>query len=170
MKYVTIINNEQYEVEIDNDGGVFVNGEPRDVDFLNLGGSLYSVITQNQSLEVVIDDETDKIEVLMGGRLYETQVLDERALLMAQRRGGLGGGSGEVHAPMPGLIVKVVVQEGQEVAQGKTVVILESMKMQNELKSPIDGIVSAIHIEPSQTVNKNDLLIEIEPPSEEEEE
>jgi len=168
MKYVTIINNEQYEVEIDNDGGIFINGERRDVDFLNLGGSLYSVITQNKSLEVVIDDENDKIEVLMGGRLYETQVLDERALLMAQRRGGLGGGSGEVHAPMPGLIVKVVVEVGQEVEQGKTVVILESMKMQNELKAPVDGTVTAIHIEASQTVDKNALLLEIEPPEEDE--
>lgn len=168
MKYVTIINNEQYEIEIDKDGQVLVNGEARDFDFLNLGGSLYSVITQNHSLEAVIDDEDNKIAVMMDGRLYETQVLDERALLMAQRRGGLGGGSGEVHAPMPGLIVKVVVQEGQEVEQGQTVVILESMKMQNELKSPIDGTVDKIHIEASQTVDKNDLLIEIEAPSEDE--
>lgn len=169
MKYVTIINDEQYEIEIDNDGGILVNGESRDVDFLNLGGSLYSVITQNRSLEVVIDDEDDKIEVMMEGRLYETQVLDERALLMAQRRGGLGGGSGEVHAPMPGLIVKVVVESGQEVTQGQTVVILESMKMQNELKSPIDGTVTSVHVEASQTVDKNALLLEIEAPTEDEE-
>ncbi len=169
MKYVTIINNEQYEIEIDKDGGILINGESRDVDFLNLGGSLYSVITQNKSLEVVIDDEDDKIEVMMSGRLYETQVLDERALLMAQRRGGLGGSSGEVNAPMPGLIVKVVVEDGEEVAQGQTVVILESMKMQNELKAPIDGTVTNIKVEASQTVDKNALLLEIEPPASEEE-
>jgi biotin carboxyl carrier protein len=167
MKYVTIINEEQYEIEIDKDGGVLLNGEPRDVDFLNLGGSLYSVITQNQSLEVVIDDEDNTIEVMMNGRLYETQVLDERALLMAQRRGGLGGSSGEVHSPMPGLIVLVAVENGQVVEQGQTVVILESMKMQNELKAPINGTVSAIHVEAGQTVDKNAFLIEIEPPEEE---
>lgn len=164
MKYVTIINNEQYEIEIDNDGGILLNGEPREVDFLNLGGSLYSVITQNQSLEVVIDDEDNKIEVMMNGRLYETQVLDERALLMAQRRGGLGGGSGEVHSPMPGLIVKVTKEIGQAVAAGQTVVILESMKMQNELKAPSDGTIKAIHVEAGQTVDKNTLLVEIEVP------
>lgn len=166
MKYVTIINNEQYEIEIDNDGGILLNGEPRDVDFLNLGGSLYSVITQNKSLEAVIEDEENIIEVMMDGRLYETQVLDERALLMAQRRGGLGGGSGEVHSPMPGLIVKVTVEEGQDVEQGTTVVILESMKMQNELKAPISGKIKAIIVVAGQTVNKNDLLIEIETPEE----
>ena len=169
MKYVTIINNEQYEVEIDNDGGILVNGESRDVDFLNLGGSLYSVITQNQSLEVVIDDEDNTIEVMMNGRLYETQVLDERALLMAQRRGSLGGGSGEVHSPMPGLIVKVTKEIGQAVVAGQTVVILESMKMQNELKAPSDGTIKAIHVEAGQTVDKNTLLIELEVPEEESE-
>ena len=168
MKYVTIINNEQYEIEIDNDGGILLNGEPRDVDFLNLGGSLYSVITQNQSLEAVIEDEDNIIEVMMAGRLYETQVLDERALLMAQRRGGLGASSGEVHSPMPGLIVKVTVTPDQEVHQGQTVVILESMKMQNELKAPADGKVISIHVEAGQTVDKNTLLIEIEPTEEQE--
>lgn len=167
MKYVTIINDEQYEIDIDKDGGILVNGEPRDVDFLNLGGSLYSVITQSQSLEVVIDDEDNKTAVMVNGRLYETQVLDERALLMAQRRGGLGSNSGEVHSPMPGLIVQVVVEDGQVVEQGQTVVILESMKMQNELKAPISGTVSAIHVEAGQTVDKNTFLIEIEPPEEE---
>ena len=166
MKYITIINNEKYEINIDKDGGILVNGEPRDVDFLNLGGSLYSVITQNQSLEVVIDDEDNTIEVMMNGRLYETQVLDERALLMAQRRGGLGSNSGEVHSPMPGLIVQVTVEKGQTVKQGQTVVILESMKMQNELKAPVEGTVSAIHVEAGQSVDKNAFLIEIEAPSE----
>ena len=167
MKYVTIINNEQYEIEIDKDGGILVNGEPRDVNFLNLGGALYSVITQNQSLEVVIDDEDNKIAVMMLGRLYDTLVLDERALLMAQRRGGLGTGSGEIHSPMPGLIVKVTVNDGQAVEQGQTVVILESMKMQNELKAPLDGIVSVIHVKAGQSVDKNALLLEIEVPEEE---
>lgn len=164
MKYVTVINNEQYEIEIDRDGKLLVNGETRDVDFLNLGGALYSVITETKSLEVVIEDEDNKIAVLLGGRLYDTQVLDERALLMAQRRGGIGGGSGEVHSPMPGLIVKVPVEEGQEVHQGQTVVILESMKMQNEIKAPIDGVIRSIHCDAGQTVDKNTLLIEIEPP------
>jgi len=167
MKYVALINNEQYEIEIDNDGNILLNGEPRDVDFLPLGASLYSVITDGKSLEVVIDDEQGNYQVMMGGRLYEGQVLDERALMMAQRRGGLGGGSGEVNSPMPGLIVAVPVEEGQTVSQGQTVVILESMKMQNELKAPIDGVVGSVNVETGQTVDKNALLIEIKSPDEE---
>ena len=163
MKYVTIINNQSYEIEIDNDGGVLVNGEARDVDFLNLGGSLFSVITENRSFEAVIDDDNDKIAVMMTGRLFETQVLDERAMLMMQRRGGQVSASGDVLAPMPGLIVEVTTEQGAEVSQGDTLIILESMKMQNELKSPADGVVRSIHVESGQAVDKSDLLVEIKP-------
>ena len=165
MKYVTIINDERYEIEIDNDGSVLVNGEERDVDFLNLGGSLFSLITENKSFEAVIDDDEGKIAVMMRGRLFEAQVLDERAMLLLQRRGGQPSGSGEINAPMPGLIVEVSVESGQTVQQGETLIILESMKMQNELKSPVDGVVGSIHVSAGQAVNKNDLLVEIQPPT-----
>ena len=161
MKYVAIINNQQYEIEIDEDGKVLIDGDERDVDFLNLGGSLFSVITENKSLEAVIDDDEGRIAVMMGGRLFETQVLDERAILMMQRRGVQETGSGEVHAPMPGLIVEVTVQLDQQVEIGDTLVILESMKMQNELKSPIAGVVRSVQVAAGQPVEKNMLLVEI---------
>ena len=164
MKYVTIINNERYEIEIDNDGSVLVNGELRDVDFLNLGGSLFSLITENKSFEAVIDDDEGRIAVMMRGRLFEAQVLDERAILLMQRRGAQPTGSGEVQAPMPGLVVAVTAAVGQVVRQGDTVIILESMKMQNELKSPVDGLVASIHVEAGQAVDKNELLVEVKPP------
>ena len=159
MKYITIINDQQFEIEIGSDGQLTVNGEPREVDFLSLGPSLYSVITDNHSLEVVIDGESGQYDVLMLGHLYEAQVLDERAMLMAQRRGGLGVSSGEIHSPMPGLIVKVPVAVGQEVAQGETLIILESMKMQNELNSPISGMVESVQVTAGQTVDKGALLV-----------
>ena len=168
MKYVTIINERRFEIEVDNEGRVLIDGEERDVDFLNLGGSLYSLITENKSFEAVIDDDEGRIDVMMRGRLFEAQVLDERAMLLMQRRGGIVDSSGEVHAPMPGLIVDVTVEEGEAVAKGQTVVILESMKMQNELKSPIDGSARAIHAVAGQAVDKNDLLVEIKPLASEE--
>ena len=164
MKYVTLINDQSYEIEIDQEGKVLVNGEQRDVDFLNLGGDLFSVITENRSLEAVINDDEGKIAVMMSGRQFEAQVLDERAMLMMQRRGTQATGSGEVKAPMPGLIVAVTTERDKSVAKGDTVVVLESMKMQNELKSPIEGVVRAVHVEAGQAVDKNELLIEIRAP------
>ena len=168
MKYVTVVNDQSFEIEIDNDGAILVNGELREVDFLNLGGSLYSIITENKSLEAVIDDDEGKIAVMMRGQLFETQVLDERAMLLVQRRGGINVSSGDVNAPMPGLIVMITVELGQKVTQGDTVAILESMKMQNELKSPIAGVVRSIQAEAGQAVDKGDILVEIGPQADEE--
>jgi biotin carboxyl carrier protein len=161
MKYVTIVNGQQFEIEIGKDGELSINGERRQVDFLNLGPSLYSLISNHLSLQVVVDGESGHYEVLMKGHLYEIQVLDERALMMAQRRGGLGASSGDLHSPMPGLIVAVQVEVGQGVMQGETLVILESMKMQNELKAPVDGVVESIKCEAGQTVDKGTLLVTV---------
>ena len=97
--------------------GVLVDGKERDVDFLNLGGSLFSLITNNKSFEAVIEDDEGRIDVMMRGRLFEAQVHEERALLLMQRRGGLTVSSGEVSAPMPGLVVEVRAALGEGVAK-----------------------------------------------------
>lgn len=161
MKYTTIINNKQFEVEILKDGEVLVDGKLHEVDFLGLEESLYSIIQNSRSYEVAIEEERGKYELQLEGRLFEATVLDQRSLLMAQRKGGLTSGSGEITSPMPGLIVEVMVNEGDEVTQGQTVVILESMKMQNELKAPLDGTVKKISCEAGQTVDKGDLLVNV---------
>lgn len=163
MKYITTINEKQFEIDIQKDGSVLVNGQPREVDFLPLGPALYSILMNNLSLEAVIDEKDGEYQVLMGGRLYEGKVLDERSRLLLARSGGLEDNSGEVSikAPMPGLIVAVTVAEGQHVTKGETIVILESMKMQNELKAPRDGTVQRISVQPGQTVEQKKVLITI---------
>ena len=161
MRYVTIINDTRFEIDIEKDGTLRVNGEPREVDFLTLGPALYSILMEHRSYEMVIEERDGGYEVLMQGRLYSGQVLDERAQLLASRRGGLDADSGElsIKSPMPGLIVAIPVAEGQEVKKGQTLVVLESMKMQNELKTPRDGIVQRISVAPGQSVEQNKLLI-----------
>jgi biotin carboxyl carrier protein len=163
MKYVTIINGKQFEIEIRSDSTLLVNGERREVDFFSLGPSLYSVIMDNQSYAVVIEEQDGDYQVQMRGHLFTGEVLDERAQLLASRRGGLTADSGEISikAPMPGLIVALPVSEGQEVKAGQTVVILESMKMQNELKAPRDGTVQRISVEVGHSVEQNKLLVTI---------
>jgi biotin carboxyl carrier protein len=161
MKYITIINNQQFEVEIQRDGSVILNGKRHEVDWLELPESLYSMIKDNKSIEVAIDDSGGTTNVLLEGRLYETQVLDQRAMMMLNRRGGIKLDSGEVHAPMPGLIVDVLVTVGDTVTEGQTVVILESMKMQNELKAPRSGVVQTVERLKGSTVDKNALLLVI---------
>ncbi len=161
MKYITTINDRRFEIEVRNDGTVWVNGEQRDVDFLPLTESLFSIIMNSTSHEAVVEEMDGNYEVLMGGRQYSGTVIDERSQLLRSRRGGLEADSGEIsiRAPMPGLIVVIPVSEGETVTAGQTLVILESMKMQNELKAPRDGIVQRISVEPGQTVEQKKVLI-----------
>lgn len=162
MRYQTTINDRTYDIEINNDGELFVNGEKRDVDFISLGGTLYSIITQRKSLEALIDNQNNnEHEVLIKGRLYNVNVLDERDILLGSRRGDNFSASGEISikAPMPGLIVDVPVQEGDTVEKGQTLVILESMKMQNELKAPREGLIHRIGAKPGESVEQNKILI-----------
>lgn len=163
MKYLTTINNKSFEIDIQPDGSLTVNGEKRDVDFRALGPAMYSILAENVSHELTIEQRDGDIEVLMRGRLYTSTVLDERALLMAQRSGGLAAESGELKlkSPMPGLIVAVRVESGQEIKAGQTIIILESMKMQNELKAPRDGVVGTVQVQPGQTVEQNKVLVTI---------
>lgn len=161
MKYVTTINNKKFEVDIRNDGSVWVNGKTREVDFLALGPALYSIIMDTIQHEVVVEGVEDNVEVLLNGRLYTGTVLDERSQLMKSRRGGLEADSGEVtiRAPMPGLIAAVQCAEGDAVEAGQTLVILESMKMQNELKAPRAGTVQRVSVASGQTVEQRKVLI-----------
>jgi biotin carboxyl carrier protein len=161
MKYVTTINNKKFEVDIRNDGSVWVNGKTREVDFLALGPALYSIIMDTIQHEVVVEGVEDNVEVLLNGRLYTGTVLDERSQLMKSRRGGLEADSGEVtiRAPMPGLIAAVLCNEGDAVEAGQTLVILESMKMQNELKAPRAGTVQRVSVTSGQTVEQRKVLI-----------
>lgn len=161
MKYLTIINNQQFEVEINRDGTVTVNGQAHEIDFRSIGPGRYSLLKDRKSLEIVVEVTSEGYDILMDGRRYAGQVLDERALLMANRKGGLRLNSGEVTSPMPGLIVQVPVAIGDTVNEGQAVVILESMKMQNELKAPRPGKVEQVLVAQGQTVEKGALLVVI---------
>ena len=162
-RYHTEVNGHIYEIEIFKDGHMLINGEERTVDFHSLGPSVYSIITNHKSLLAIIGEESGaRIEVLLSGKLYNTEVIDERAMLMEQRKGGRRSTSGEILSPMPGLIVLVSAETGQQVQEGETLVVLESMKMQNELKSPVSGMVSAIHCASGETVEKGALLVQID--------
>lgn len=161
-KYSTIVNGKRYEIEIYKDGLLIVNGEERSVDFHNLSPSVYSILTNHKSYLAIFGEESGShIDIQLNGRLYSTEVYDERSLLMDQRKGGSQTSSGEVRSPMPGLIVNVPVNTDQIVTEGDTLVVLESMKMQNELKSPMKGIVSSIHCRDGDTVEKDALLVVI---------
>lgn len=164
MKYYSKINEKEFIIEIRPDGAIVVNDETYSFDFQRLpDGGTVSLLLNNRSVEAVVDEREDSWEVLTQGELYSVRVQDERAYRLAQARGtGLDmGHDAEVKAPMPGLVIRVLVEVGAVVERNEKVVILESMKMENELRSPKEGVVTAVNVIPGASVEKGQALVVI---------
>jgi biotin carboxyl carrier protein len=162
MKYATTLNGKTYLIEINEDRKVIVDGVEYKVDFETVAGQpVYSLILDDHSYEAYVSEGEQDWQVLMRGQLYSVQVEDEREKRLKTAAGGAVAASGEftLKAPMPGLIVTVPVSEGQAVQKGDNLVILESMKMQNELKCPREGTVSRIKVKTGDSVEQNQVLV-----------
>ena len=105
----------------------------------------------------------DTWEVLLMGRQFPILVEDEREKRLRAAAGGTLSDSGEYHlrAPMPGMVVSIPVQDGQEIEKGQVLVILESMKMQNELKSPRAGKISRVRVKSGESVEQRQTLLSV---------
>jgi acetyl/propionyl-CoA carboxylase alpha subunit len=164
MKYVATTGEREILVEIINDQQVEVDGVLYDIDFESVSeNTVYSLLANNQSYDALVYEGDDGWQVLLLGSQYIFQVEDERERRL---RASLGGGIPEnvdfhLKAPMPGLIVDLPVSDGQEVDKGDVLVILESMKMQNELKSPRSGKISRVRVKPGDSVEQKDTLLSV---------
>lgn len=164
MKYITQVEEQEFTIEIDRDDQIMVNGRVYNTDFRQLTeGGMLSLLLNNRSLEAIVEERDDAWEVLLRGELYSVQVQDERAYRLAKARGTLvdDGTEAIIKSPMPGLIVAVPVEEGQAVKKGDQVVILESMKMENELRSPRNGVVHRVLVSQGASVEKDQVLVTI---------
>jgi biotin carboxyl carrier protein len=165
MKYITSVEGKQFLVEILDDKHVSVDGKVYEVDFESVSGQpVYSLIVDGRSHEAYIyQAEDDNWHVLLHGRLYPVTVEDEREKRLRAAAGGGVAETGEYHlrAPMPGLVVAIPVTEGQEIKKGQVILILESMKMQNELKSPRDGTIGRIRVKGGESVEQKQTLLSI---------
>ncbi|MGQ9490692.1 MAG: acetyl-CoA carboxylase biotin carboxyl carrier protein subunit [Anaerolineae bacterium] len=167
MKYFATINNRTYEIDIDHQGQVTVDGHKLSADMKLVGGHhLYSLLLDNVSYEVVLDTENEKrnfYTVMVSGLQYTVKVQDERSRRLALVDRSLRPPEGEllIKAPIPGLVVKVPVEVGQEVAEGETLVILEAMKMENELRAPRRGVVSDVRVAAGDQVGLGQMMLAI---------
>jgi len=162
MKYIASIGERQIEIELASDQQLSVNGELVEVDFQSVANQpIFSMLLNGDSYEASIFPSDTGYQVLLLGQLFNVTVEDERQRRLRQSSGGPTVQSGEfqLRAPMPGLVVTVPVEEGQEVTAGDNLIILESMKMQNELKSPREGVVSRIRVKAGDNVDQNQVLI-----------
>ena len=165
MRYVTSAEGKQFLVEIIDDKHVSVDGKVYEVDFESVSGQpVYSLIVDGRSHEAYIyQGEDNNWQVLLRGRLYPITVEDEREKRLRAAAGGGVAETGEFHlrAPMPGLVVAVPVTEGQPIKKGQVILILESMKMQNEIKAPRDGVIGRIRVKAGESVEQKQTLLSV---------
>jgi biotin carboxyl carrier protein len=164
MKYVTTVGDREFLVEIVDEHHVSIDGKTYEVDFVSVSGQpVYSLIADGKSHEAYVRESDEGWQVLLRGRLYPVRVEDEREKRLRAAAGGGVAETGEFHlkAPMPGLVVAIPVEEGQQVKKGQVLLILESMKMQNELKSPRDGTVSRIKVRAGESVEQKQPLLSV---------
>ena len=128
------------------------------------------VIVDGVEFEVEIEQDGDMWKATVEGQTFEVQVPDAGPVPKQRRSsGGKSKKSGKVSANIPGKVVTVEVSLGDEVQEGQVVMILEAMKMQNEIQAPVSGTVTEIHCEEGQAIEANVPLLVITPPETEEE-
>lgn len=161
--------NEHLNFDIEKSESAFmVNGSSVELDEQALThANTNNVIYQNKSynvevVEVNLLEKTSTIKV--NGNLYTVQVEDRFDLLLKQlgMDAAVGAKIREIKAPMPGLVLKIMVEEGTEVKKGDNLLVLEAMKMENILKSTADGVIKKIHVSHGGKVEKNTLLLQFQ--------
>lgn len=165
MKYTCLVGEHMYEIRPGANHMVEVNGEPHRVDFQTIDqGALYSLLIDNRSWEVLVERDGDEYRVSIDGELYLVSVQDERTRKIQKALDRAAKDTGEfiLKAPMPGLVRGVPAQIGQEVQKGQGLVILEAMKMENELRSPRGGVVRDIRVKPGDAVELGQALVVIQ--------
>ena len=132
-------------------------------DFLPVRGDSYSLILNGEVFSLQIRGVAEREEVSIGPHLLEALVEDERGALLRkfQRRGQVAAGGATIRAPMPGLIVRLEVEKGQPVERGQSLIVIEAMKMENEIKSPIAGRIAEILVRSQMTVEKDAPLLHL---------
>ncbi|MCL4274247.1 MAG: acetyl-CoA carboxylase biotin carboxyl carrier protein subunit [Anaerolineales bacterium] len=165
MKYVTTVDGKDFEIEIVDERHVRVGDRLLTVDFESVSGQpVFSLILDGKSYESFVYQGEEDWEVLLRGRQFQVKVEDEREKRLRAAAGGGVAEGGEFHlkAPMPGLVVTVLVEEGQQVKKGQVLLILESMKMQNELKAPRDGTVDRIRVKAGESVEQKQTMLSVQ--------
>ncbi|MBV8858494.1 MAG: biotin/lipoyl-binding protein [Acidobacteria bacterium] len=170
MRLNVEIDGEKVALEVRREGGrVFgeVGGRLYELEAREVGAGEYLLIHGGRVYECRVGAEPGAegrgaLRVSVGAREYGVRLTDPKRLRGAVGGGAEQGGRAQVKAPMPGKVVRVMVEAGQAVESGQGLVVVEAMKMQNELKSPKSGTVAELRAEPGATVNSGDVLVVVE--------
>ncbi len=167
MKYSVTVEGHEFEVVVDGDT-VWLNGKLVPATLLSVPGTpMRQLLLGQRSCTYVMmqDDGSSSWTVARGGEASKVTVEDERTRRLRKLTGSgdRTRPGGVVKAPMPGLVLRVEVEVGHVVRAGTGVVVLEAMKMENEISTPSGGRVSAVHVKAGQAVDKGAVLVEVVP-------
>ena len=167
MSYVATIDEREVTITVEDLGGsnykVTIDGVEHVVDAQLITGNLWSVLYGNESFEVDVSRlPAEEFEVLINGDCHKFTMMNEQRRAMVRAGGKGSAGKAMLTSPMPGKVVKLLVTEGQEVGVGQGVIVVEAMKMENELKSAVAGKVKEIFVEEGQVVESGAKLLLVE--------
>ena len=166
MKYLVDVDGERIEVSLDADG-VRVGGRLVHAHLADVEGTPIHLVRIDDTVHRVAvrrGKARGRYDLWMNGFRYQIEALDERARVIQELTAARSGpkGPAPVIAPMPGLVIRIHVTEGQRVVAGQGVVVIEAMKMENELRASADGMVKSILAVHGSAVEKGTVLVEFQ--------
>ncbi|MDQ2714676.1 MAG: acetyl-CoA carboxylase biotin carboxyl carrier protein subunit [Chloroflexota bacterium] len=184
MPYIATIRDKTYQIEPaaeDQASLVTLQGARYTIDWRRIAslaargqeqggpGGRFSLLIDGISYDIFArrlnnpdEDQSQTYEILIGDRRFEVLLEDERAkALIGSIQSASDSGEAMIRAPMPGLVIGTPVEAGAEVARGQTVIVLEAMKMENDLAAPRAGTIKEVRVSKGQTVNQGDILVVI---------
>jgi biotin carboxyl carrier protein len=166
MKYEVLIDGHSHQIELERaDKGyqATVDGEPFALDVAMTARDVLSIIHEGRNYEAKREYSLlGETHIIVGSERFLAEVRDPRSLRSRRASARHEEGPLKILAPMPGKIVRVIAAEGDEVEAGQGLVVVEAMKMQNEIKSPKKGKVTKIAVKEASAVNAGDLLAIVE--------
>ena len=167
MKYIVAVNGVEHEVTIDG-SSVRIGAFEGDADVATLPGTPVRLVAVAGRVYPVLaraGTEPGRYAIHIGGYRFDVEALSERTRAIRELAGAGSKPSGPtaICAPMPGLVVRVLVQSGDRVQAGQGVVVMEAMKMENELRASSGGLVRSVEVWPGSAVEKGAVLVSFDP-------
>lgn len=168
MKLKAQLSGNEHEISLDFDNGIAfakIDERPYEIEIRELADGQYLLLDGPRVYRCGVETKRDSpntFEVVLCGLAREITIIDPKRLRNTHSAGAHHSGASQIVSPMPGKIVRVLVEVGAQVEAGAGVVVVEAMKMQNEMKSPKAGVVVSINAETGATVNAGDVLAVIE--------
>jgi biotin carboxyl carrier protein len=165
MIYAVTIDGTEHRLELSLADGKWhgtLAGHDFELDAVLVRPNMLSVVMEGKAYEVRREWLESELRIWIGDRVYSADVRDPRSLRGRQKRAQDSKGAQKLVAPMPGKVVKALVEEGSAVEKGQGILVVEAMKMQNEIKAPKSGIVVKLAVAEGAAVNAGDILAIVE--------